>query len=386
MEISLTSIYVANTIGAVLIAITLMGNTWRLQTNAVENKYLLLSLYLILSSCIVDPLVFTVDSKPGILNWAIVFFGNTWLFFSNMSTALLWLCFLGKHLNGAISQRHLRSIFLAFAIGLIVLVANFFTPILFDVDANSVYNRKPGYWFFVLITYTFMIDSIILYTKARNRGGILKSFPIWVYFFPVLLGTAAQTIFYGISTISVGLAAAMTGVFAHLQSEAIFKDRLTSLYNRAYLDHLMERFSRKSNAHITGMMLDLNSFKAINDDFGHSVGDDALIQLSIILRKSVGELGTVIRYAGDEFIILLNTQDQVHIENCIQSIHYNLGEFNRVSRKPYKLSLSIGYDKLDLQNHNVDEFIKSIDNKMYENKKEFYTTHRSADRRERKRI
>lgn len=382
MEISLTSIYVANAIGIVLIVITLMGNTWRLHSNTIENKCLLLSLYLILSACIVDPLVFTFDNKPGMLSWAIIFLGNTWLFCSNMLVAFLWLYFLGQHLNGAITQKHLRSIFLALTVGVIIIAANFFTPIIFDVDANNVYSRKPGYWFFILITYTFMIDSIVLYVKSRSRGGILKFFPIWIYFFPILLGTAAQTIFYGISTISVGLAAAMTGVFASLQSEAIFRDRLTTLYNRAYLDHLMGKFFKKSNSHVTGMMLDLNSFKKINDDFGHSIGDDALIQFSNILRSTVGDLGSVIRYAGDEFIILLNTQEQESIEQCVKSIHDNLNRFNAQEGKPYKLSTSIGYDKLDLQNHNVDDFIKSVDKKMYENKKEFYTKNRSADRRE----
>lgn len=60
-----------------------------------------------------------------------------------------------------------------------------------------------------------------------------------------------------------------------LQNENIFIDKLTGLYNRYYLDKISGKLKRKRK--ITMMMLDMNDFKSINDNFGHSQGDDALV-------------------------------------------------------------------------------------------------------------
>lgn len=383
VQISLTSIYVANAIGIALIVILLMGNLWRLRVHSAENKSLLAMLVLTLVTCFIDPLVFTADSKEGSLAWAVIFFGNTLLFLANMYIGFCWVYFLGKYLNGGISKAHFRTMLAILFVGTALVVANFPFRFIFDVSAENTYSRQAGYWIYIIITHFFMLDSLVLYCKSKSKGGILKFFPVWVYFFPILAGTLAQTLFYGISTISAGLAVSMAGIFSSLQNEVIFRDRLTSIYNRAYLDHLMEKCSHQKNAAVTGMMLDLNSFKKINDNFGHSVGDDALISVAKILRNSVNDLGTVIRYAGDEFIILLNTQNDILINKCIETIQSNLSKFNATSKKPYKLSISIGASKLDLQNHSVDEFINAIDGNMYENKKAFYASNAMADRRQR---
>ena len=130
-------------------------------------------------------------------------------------------------------------------------------------------------------------------------------------------------------------------------------------------------------------MLDLNDFKRINDEFGHFVGDEALVATTQILQKAVGSLGIVIRYAGDEFIVLINTQDDTVIQKCIEKIQNSFELFNSRNDKPYKLSASIGSHKLNLKEESVDTFINTIDARMYESKKAFYAAHRVMDRRKR---
>lgn len=65
MEVPLTSVYVADGIGAILTAIILAGNAWRIQDRKTENVCLMLLLVMTLLNCIVDPCVFTCDGYPG---------------------------------------------------------------------------------------------------------------------------------------------------------------------------------------------------------------------------------------------------------------------------------------------------------------------------------
>jgi diguanylate cyclase (GGDEF)-like protein len=75
------------------------------------------------------------------------------------------------------------------------------------------------------------------------------------------------------------------------------------------------------NAEYTAMMLDLNGFKHINEAYGHQEGDNALIKTGQLLRKAVSSYGTVIRYAGDEFVIILNTQVDSILREVVHSIY-----------------------------------------------------------------
>jgi diguanylate cyclase (GGDEF)-like protein len=90
--------------------------------------------------------------------------------------------------------------------------------------------------------------------------------------------------------------------------ETSFKDEVTGLYNRRFFSlRLEEELSRyrRFNHPVSVVLLDLDSFKAINDEFGHMVGDDTLREVSQILMKHSRGINVVSRYGGDEFAVLL---------------------------------------------------------------------------------
>lgn len=377
-------IYVVNIFGAVLLAVVAAGNVWRFQRRNIDDAALMLMLILGFVNCVVDPLVFTAEGQSGSLAYYFNVYGNGWLYASNMACSFLWFVFLTQHICGGVSKIHKNILKTAAAIGLVGILVNFFYPFIFVIDGKNQYDRLWGYWIYTVIDYGVTLDSVVIYFWRRLRNRLLTFFPIWVYLFPLMIGTFAQTFIYGISTISAGLAVAIAGIFSSLQNELIFRDRLTGLYNRAYLDYYLRTFSRRHRgAVLTGLMLDLNSFKKINDSFGHSIGDRALINMADILRKSARSLGVVIRYAGDEFIVLLNTQDSAEVDRHIQAIYSNLTRFNRSSKEPYQLSTSIGKGVLDLKTDSLDDFINKIDHEMYENKKAYYAANTDNDRRHR---
>lgn len=91
-------------------------------------------------------------------------------------------------------------------------------------------------------------------------------------------------------------------------------DGLTSLYNHQAIYDLLEttlKSTEMSNHNVSVLLLDLDYFKEINDDFGHNTGDVVLKRVSEIIKKTVGNQGQVGRYGGDEFIVVMTEGQEV---------------------------------------------------------------------------
>ena len=85
-------------------------------------------------------------------------------------------------------------------------------------------------------------------------------------------------------------------------------DILTGLYNRQGMKHYLEgryKGRKKAETTFTVLYMDLDNFKYCNDNFGHDVGDAVLVAFSDMLKNIVGKRGVIIRYGGDEFVILI---------------------------------------------------------------------------------
>ncbi|MEK6618650.1 MAG: GGDEF domain-containing protein, partial [Nitrospirota bacterium] len=91
-------------------------------------------------------------------------------------------------------------------------------------------------------------------------------------------------------------------------SRLIFEDELTGLYNRRFLYNYFEHkvpWDELEDRTLSLIMMDLDYFKQINDAYGHQSGDQALVLVAGLLKEVAGKDGLPIRYAGDEFMILL---------------------------------------------------------------------------------
>src|SRR5450432_2797159 len=108
---------------------------------------------------------------------------------------------------------------------------------------------------------------------------------------------------------------AIDNVLLHQEAQRLsLTDPLTGLWNYRYLTlglgHEIERATRFSRP-LAVLMLDLDRFKSINDQYGHQVGDAVLIELAGRMRAEVREVDTVARYGGEEFVIVLPETDAV---------------------------------------------------------------------------
>lgn len=157
-------------------------------------------------------------------------------------------------------------------------------------------------------------------------------------------------------------------------------DGLTGLANRRKLNEeisLAIQESRNFHCFSVVLYMDLNDFKAVNDNYGHDVGDDLLIQFANRLKQLTRHQDEVARLGGDEFVVLLkklgNTHEEVKvaIQDALKrfesklNANYHLAGINQsVTCIP-----SIGSVILDNHTQSVDEVLKQADSKMYEQKK-----------------
>lgn len=381
--ISNSGIYISNLLGALLLLILFIGNWRRIREMGFEYSRLLLIMLCAFLCCLIEPLSFALEGKPGEGARAVVLYGSTFLFASNMIIGVCWISFLGRHLNGGLKRWHTVLLYTVVDAGAAILVINLLVPVVFSVSEANVYSRGPLFWLFIAIDTLYMIDSVILYIISRKRGGVLKLFPVWTYILPAAIGMAVQSALYGVSVVWPCMAISVAGVLTSLQAERIYIDPLTGLFNRAYLDYIQRFLIRTQKTNYYCIMFDLNGFKSINDRFGHGAGDEAMKIAGDILKMSVGSLGTVIRYAGDEFVAILNTSDEAEVLACRKRIENAFDEFNASKKKQYKLSASMGHGLLRLHTESMNSFMNRIDKEMYENKRQYYLQHTEYDRRRR---
>ncbi|MBO4414783.1 MAG: diguanylate cyclase [Lachnospiraceae bacterium] len=368
-QVNLPAVYVANGMAIILLLGILTGHTFQLQKKAETIMLYIMDLSLILC-CIFDPLVFALDGVPGLGPRIVMYICNFWLFLTNLIFGPTFLLLLERNSTGKNSPLLIWIIAAIDIPSFILLVLNLFTPLIYSVDETNTYHRESFFFFYSMVAVFFIALSMFLYIRIRIKGGIFKHFPFVHFILPMLAGLILQYSFYGISLIWPAGALGLTLMLMTMQNRNILMDKLTGLFNRNYLTTV-----NLEGKTFCMMMLDLNNFKSINDTYGHSEGDEALKAAAQAMMQAVGNTGTAVRYAGDEFVILINTDNVEEGRACSERINKNLAKYNAVSGKPYELSISAGWDVYDLNQTTLDEVIKSSDELMYNAKQVYYTEH-----------
>jgi len=150
-----------------------------------------------------------------------------------------------------------------------------------------------------------------------------------------------------------------------------FTDPLTEIYNRRSLDEVAGRFishARRRQLPLTFLMIDMDKFKDINSRFGHLTGDFVLAEVASLLKQSIRGCDAVVRYGGDEFMILLADTDSQGAQCVVARIGKHLAEWNDACHvETLELSLSIGAAEWH-HGQTLDEVLDAADHRMYEKK------------------
>jgi diguanylate cyclase (GGDEF)-like protein len=145
-------------------------------------------------------------------------------------------------------------------------------------------------------------------------------------------------------------------------------DELTDLYNRRRFFVLAEQYLKvaiRAKKKLLLLYIDMDDLKRINDHCGHNQGDQALIALASILRKTFRESDIIARIGGDEFVALLESPDE-NDEMLITRLYENIRDYNTKVSKDYKLSVSVGVAHFGPEYFiSIDELLSKADALMY---------------------
>lgn len=367
------AIYIANGTAIMLLLIILLSSKKPFRHWLFEEKIFYSMVIINIMQCLLETAAFVVDGNLayGYRTFSIIV--NTMLFINTVMFAYSWVVYVDYKLLTDMKRIRRRYPFVAIPAALIVIgcFINLVTPVFFVIDQHNIYQRTDFFIIPYAVTYFYLVYGMVLIYSHRKNVHKYLFFPATLFMLPIGIASVLQFFFYGYSLIWLGVSVGMISLFVNVQNEASYVDQLSGLFNRQYLKNMMLMHTSRGDSARTlaGLMVDIDGFKSINDNFGHLVGDDAITSTGKILRTAVGDKGMLGRMAGDEFILLMYINSQTEITDMIDVINTHTALFNETEEKPYKIHFSIGYSTYDSKRDSMDDFLRRIDNSMYEDKR-----------------
>jgi diguanylate cyclase (GGDEF)-like protein len=144
------------------------------------------------------------------------------------------------------------------------------------------------------------------------------------------------------------------------------RDPLTNLYNRAFISERLPKLLKKKSD-LAICIIDIDAFKTINDSYGHHVGDEVIKRIASILTSETRKTDMVVRWGGDEFLIIapnLNTKFLISLNDRINKRLVDTSE-----QYGFQIGVSMGIATCS-QDKNFEVMIQLADENMYSRKRE----------------
>jgi diguanylate cyclase (GGDEF)-like protein len=156
----------------------------------------------------------------------------------------------------------------------------------------------------------------------------------------------------------------------HEKDAMAVQDGLTGVYNRSYLELTLEHTMKevhRNGGQVSLLFLDVDDLKQVNDALGHQAGDRLLKEFATLLTECCRETDTVVRYGGDEFVVLMPDTDVGGARYVEQKIVQAMERRNRNATNGFRLSAARGVHTTGWTN--AEELLHEADKRMYEMKR-----------------
>lgn len=152
-----------------------------------------------------------------------------------------------------------------------------------------------------------------------------------------------------------------------------YNDYLTGIYNRRYCYTIIPKLlcrAKLNRESIAFFNIDINNFKRINDTHGHEFGDIVLKRISSILFKNISKKDVLIRWGGDEFLIISPNTNKAVAKGLSQQLHERVQiEMKDIQNNiQCDINISIGISTYPEDGQTFDQLLVIADQKMYKNK------------------
>ncbi|NLA69940.1 MAG: EAL domain-containing protein [Clostridiales bacterium] len=153
-----------------------------------------------------------------------------------------------------------------------------------------------------------------------------------------------------------------------------YVDALTDVYNRRYFNEMLFAYHGQNEPvkRLSLIMLDMSNFKHINDTYGHSVGDEVLRQVGKRLKQGTSSSDAVIRYGGDEFVVILVNSSEDHTRHVIEKLRKSIRCISYGPKSEKRANADFGYsytEDFDFQTESLSELFRAADFAMYSEKR-----------------
>lgn len=379
-DINLPAILAANGLGAWLMAVVLRAERHNTYDTSFGHTAFLCMCRLNFLLCLLETASFLADGQSFWGASLLLRLINTLLFLLDISFACLWAFYadykIFEDLPG-LRRRAKWLIFPALCTAVLCLL-NLRFDLFFTLSADNTYSRRMPVVFLYLITYLYLMYGALLprFCKRRNRHTLF--FPVGTFLAPVFIGSILQFHFYGIAMIWPAVAVGLVALHTNLQTEEASLDPLTGLFNRNYLLQYLNHSARQleQGHRLTGLLLDMDNFKQINDMHGHSEGDKVLRTMGQLLLQSIPPQAIAVRYGGDEFVVLMMDTTPSQQDTLRQTLQQKLDEYNASHGLPYRIDYSYGF--AETTDTRFDVFFREMDRSMYLDKQQSHAVDENA--------
>ncbi|MBR6890500.1 MAG: diguanylate cyclase [Clostridia bacterium] len=231
-------------------------------------------------------------------------------------------------------------------------IISIWTGWIFTVSPENVYAHGPLFWLQMIGAYGMMglsLTHLIFYIlRGVNRVPRQTVMSLLSFYFIPIVGAVVSLFYTGMPGVWTCSAVSLVLLYLYDQDNEIVRDGLTGLNNRKTLSGVYGEYVKQVGPQraLYLFMMDLDSFKQINDTMGHPVGDQALVAAANILSASmVGQKGILARYGGDEFLIMAFFEGDEAAEAFRRSIGRGFAEYRQKHNPPYTFSVSVGYTR-----------------------------------------
>ncbi len=302
---------------------------------------------------------------------------NAVYFISVESAAYSWLMFSDSFDEDEKKSNVLRSTLyhLPLAALVAIFITNHFTGCIFSFDANGNYVR--GSLFFLEYVFGFFYLFVSLIINVKNFFSNEKSDKHDIYrtmiafAIPLVIGMVLQMVFPLLPIVSVSSVVSFMLVYTSSLRIQIALDPLTGINNRRILFKELERKLKnvRINRKLYFMFIDIDSFKKLNDSYGHHEGDVVLRLVADSLRMLCSDIsGFCARFGGDEFALIVELDMCEDISFVYNLIKRKINEQVKALGLKHDVSVSIGHAEYLKDAYSIQELINTADEVMYKNK------------------
>ena len=348
--------------------------------NILYLKVLFLTMFMI----VCDVLCFALNGRQGTVIFYLFNVVAAFRYLISGYLCMYWFLFIGSMIRMMRGERNADYSFFEKSLisfpAFVLAVTACLSPcmkILFYIEpVTNVYDYGDYIFIQRFITYGYFTLSclkVLIYLLKKDKGyKKVRNMTFYACFILPTIGGIVSFYFPGAPFIWVGLSVVLVFVFFDMQVANISLDGLTKVNNRrlfnTYLSSCINEIRSTKNLYL--IMLDINKFKQINDEYGHQEGDNALVIVAEALKKTCFNKDCFVsRYGGDEFAVLCWAGDDAEVYAIEKEILLNLRHLLIAKKLPYKLSLSIGFEERGKDCFgNSDELLRKADRALYEAK------------------